>query len=46
MTLQPMVRNSLNVQWGGGQKGQGATKAGDGGARENRIDGWRELYSE
>lgn len=41
MTLQQMVRNSLNVQWGGGQKGQGATKPGDGGARENR---WMERF--
>lgn len=41
MTLQPMVRNSLNVQWGGGQRGQGATEPGDGGERENR---WMERF--
>jgi len=42
MTLQPVLRSSLHVQRGGGERGQGATQPARGGEKE--MD--RDLYLE
>ena len=39
MTLQPVMRSCLHVQWGGGERGQVATQPGDERGERKKRDG-------